>query len=176
MRLRFDIDRFLRTKTYRNGREMLRLVPVIRLVCRRYQTAATCGTSGTVTTFSPILVPAMFLKWNFDLNPSVKRASIKSFACPNVSGNEVEQYHRGNASNSAQAPFAAGKRTVMNPRGLGSGSRSVLPNANCRSFVPSLCMAAIRWHLNAVVAFLSGLRFRNWREHGYGIVARQRLQ
>ena len=51
------------------------------------------------------------LNRNFDLNPLVKRATIKSFACADVTGTEVVLYHNNNASNSALVPLCAPDQT-----------------------------------------------------------------
>src|SRR5262249_10712004 len=78
--------------------------------------AAKCGARGTVIAFEPNSQARDVLKRNFDLNPSVKRATIESFACSNVAGGEVELYNNGNPSNSALAPFATGNRASNAPR------------------------------------------------------------
>jgi FkbM family methyltransferase len=70
--------------------------------------AAKCGVPGNVIAFEPNPHACDVLKRNFDLNPSVKRATIESIACSNVAGGDVELYHNGNSSNSALVPFIAG--------------------------------------------------------------------
>jgi FkbM family methyltransferase len=69
--------------------------------------AERCGGRGSVIAFEPNPHARNVLKRNFDLNPSVKRATIVPFACSDVAGGEVELYHNGNACNSALVPFAA---------------------------------------------------------------------
>jgi FkbM family methyltransferase len=78
--------------------------------------AATCGARGTVIAFEPNPQARDVLKRNFDLNPSLKRATIESLACSNVAGGEVELYHNGNAANSALVPFATGNQRCDAPR------------------------------------------------------------
>jgi FkbM family methyltransferase len=78
--------------------------------------AATCGARGTVIAFEPNPQARDVLKRNFDLNPSVKRATIESLACSNVTGGEVELYHNGNAANSALVAFATADQACEVPR------------------------------------------------------------
>jgi FkbM family methyltransferase len=68
--------------------------------------AERCGATGKVIAFEPNPHARFILNRNFDLNPLVKRATIESFACSNVTGGEVELYYNGNASNSALVCFA----------------------------------------------------------------------
>jgi len=67
--------------------------------------AERCGNSGTVIAFEPNPHARFLLNRNFDLNSLVKRATIESFACSDVTGGEVELYHNNNASNSALVRF-----------------------------------------------------------------------
>jgi FkbM family methyltransferase len=68
--------------------------------------AERCGASGTVIAFEPNPHARILLNRNFDLNPLVKRATIESFACSDVTGKEVDLYHNRNASNSALVRFS----------------------------------------------------------------------
>jgi FkbM family methyltransferase len=70
--------------------------------------AKLCGASGNVVAFEPNPSARNVLNRNFDLNPHIKRATIESAACSNITSGEVELYQNGNASNSALVPFAAG--------------------------------------------------------------------
>jgi FkbM family methyltransferase len=78
--------------------------------------AATCGARGTVIAFEPNPHGRDVLQQNFDLNPSVKRATIESFACSDVADGEVELYYNGNASNSALVPVAGRNQTSEEPK------------------------------------------------------------
>jgi FkbM family methyltransferase len=69
--------------------------------------AARCGASGTVVAFEPNPQARALLKRNFDLNPSVKCATIERFACSDSAGGEAELFQNGNASNSALVSLAA---------------------------------------------------------------------
>jgi FkbM family methyltransferase len=73
--------------------------------------AERCGASGTVIAFEPHPHARSVLNQNFDLNPLVKRATIESFACSNVSGEEIELYHNNNAANSSLVPFSGSDQT-----------------------------------------------------------------
>jgi FkbM family methyltransferase len=77
--------------------------------------AQQCGSSGSVIAFEPNPYANAVLKRNFDLNPSVKRAVIESFACSDVACGEVDLYHNGNASNSALVPSYGGKQANGKP-------------------------------------------------------------
>lgn len=73
--------------------------------------AERCGASGVVIAFEPNPYARFLLNRNFDLNPLVKRATMKSFACSDVAGTEVELYHNNNASNSALVRFCGPNQT-----------------------------------------------------------------
>jgi len=77
--------------------------------------AQCCGASGRVIAFEPNPYAQDVLSRNFDLNPSVKRATIEAFACSDTAGGEVALYHNGNAANSALVPLSGGSRTAAEP-------------------------------------------------------------
>jgi FkbM family methyltransferase len=72
--------------------------------------AQRCGPTGAVVAFEPNPHARVLLNRNFDLNPTIKRATIESFACSDAIHEEVELYHNGNASNSALVRFRDSNR------------------------------------------------------------------
>jgi FkbM family methyltransferase len=68
--------------------------------------AERCGDAGRVIAFEPNPHARQLLDRNFELNPSVKRATVESLACADVAGQEVEMYDNGNTSNSALVRFS----------------------------------------------------------------------
>lgn len=69
--------------------------------------AARCGAGGRTIAFEPNPHARAVLARNFDLNPSVKRATIEDFACSDTSGGKVTLYDNGNAANSALVALVA---------------------------------------------------------------------
>jgi FkbM family methyltransferase len=67
--------------------------------------AQRCGAGGGVIAFEPNPRAREVLQRNFDLNRSVKRATIEAFACSDVAGGEVTLYHNDSPSNSALVPL-----------------------------------------------------------------------
>jgi FkbM family methyltransferase len=72
--------------------------------------AAKCGANGTIIVFEPNPHARAVLTRNFDLNPSVKRATIEDYACSDTSAGKVTLYHNGNAANSALVALGASLR------------------------------------------------------------------
>jgi FkbM family methyltransferase len=77
--------------------------------------AEKCGAGGHVIAFEPNPQARDILERNFALNPSLKRATIESYACSNVARGEVKLYQNGNPSNAALVAFPGGERTRGEP-------------------------------------------------------------
>jgi FkbM family methyltransferase len=67
--------------------------------------AELCGASGHVIAFEPNPDARDILERNFDLNPSIRRATVEPFACSDTTSADVEFYRNRQASCSALVPF-----------------------------------------------------------------------
>lgn len=76
--------------------------------------AERCGASGNVVAFEPNPRARDLLKRNFDLNPSIKRARLESFACSDVAAGGVTLYQNDSVSNSALVALATRKPDTAN--------------------------------------------------------------